>query len=209
MADQECVTINIHKTGTISFSGTKIVTVMVVKDGLEENLGKNIKPISTPEPKTPKPTIKIFDLHFPLTHTFEITGYLKDFHQVLTTSAVTSGNGKTINLETTLGLSVSDSLTIASPDGTPFETITVSSKGTNSIVADLTNNYPEGSLVTLDGLNPHTLVSDLELIVKDKGCATLVYRNTSETFAFTKFSFKDGKTRYDTKMSIILGEDLT
>lgn len=208
MSDNECVTVNIHKTGTISFSGTKIVTIMVVKDGLEEVLNKNVMPLRTPEPNTPEPETKIHDLHFPPTHTFEITGYIKDIHQVLTTGAVTSGNGKTISLETTLGLSVSDSLVISSPNFSPSETITVTSKEPSGIVADLSNNYPSGSLVTKEGLNPHTLKDDLISIFKDTGVATMVYRNNPETFAFSKISFKDGKTKYNVKMSIFLGAQM-
>jgi len=209
MTDNECVTVNIYKEGTKTWTGsTKIVTIIVVKDGLEENLNKNVMALRTPEPNTPEPETKINDLHFPPTHTFEITGYIKDIHQVLTTSAVTSGTGKTINLETGLGLSAGDSLTIASPNFDVSETIIVSSVGTNSIVADLANDYPSGSLVTLEGLNAHTLKEDLIKIFKDTGVATLVYRNNHQTFAFSKINFRDEKTKYYVKMSIIIGNEL-
>ena len=209
MTDNECVTVNIYKEGTKTWTGsTKIVTIIVVKDGLEENLNKNVMALRTPEPNTPEPETKINDLHFPPTHTFEITGYIKDIHQVLTTSAVTAGVGKYILLETNLALYNGLSITISSPDFDVSETTTITNTGVNSIQVDLVNDYPSGSLVTLEGLNAHTLKEDLIKIFKDTGVATLVYRNNHQTFAFSKINFRDEKTKYYVKMSIIIGDEL-
>lgn len=209
----EPICINIWKEGSSSSSWngvTKIVTILVQDKGLEEVINKNVTPLRWPQPDVEEPETKILDLKIPPVHTYEITGLLHKTHQVLTTSSVSSGTPASIPVDNHNGFSNGDSITIASPDGATFESTTIASTPTgNSLSANLTNSYPDNSLVTVDLTTSPK--ADLIEIIRDKGICNLIYRGESYTIAFSKISFKDTtpiEEIYEVKISIFEGEEL-
>jgi len=212
------IVVNIWKEGSnvaayngVSWAGeTKIVTILVQDKGLEEVITKNTKPLRWAQPSEPDPKTKVFDLHLPPIHTFEITGILDKVHQVLTTSSVSAGASVSIPVEKSSGFTTGD-ITIVSPDGTLSETATITSipDDTHIVVDSLSNNYPSNSIVSRDlDTNPK---DDLLAIIADKGCANLIYRGTTYNISFNKISLKDVgpiKEQYAVKVSVYEGEEL-
>lgn len=206
------IILNIFKTGSKGYSGTKMVTILVQDKGLEENITKNVTPLRWPQPDQEDTETKILDLHIPPVHTYEITGILEKCIQTLLSSSATAGSSVVIQAADFKAHGFSaGAASIISPDGATSESITISSTTETTITVDtLVDNYPANSIISQDlSASPK---SDLIEMARDAGTANLTYRGTVYTIAFSKLNFKDVgpiKEQYEVKLSVFEGVSMS
>jgi len=207
-------TVNIYKIGEKQYSGVKIVTILA--ESVEFTLTKTTMPIRYSQQDVPDPKTYTLDLRIAPVIAYEITGYLTGTHQVITTSSVSSGTSVSIPVSTAVGFLNGDTITIVSPDSTTSESTTISGVNVNGkiLTADLDNNYPAGSLITLTSRTISNPKADLIAIIKDLGVANLVYGSETIHIQFNKASIKETPSSkeqdemYEVKLSVFETEDL-